>query len=214
MENYTVIPSTETDNRAKGEENSLRITTQGKITNYVTAVQRLFKEKNYRNIELRGLGKAINKTVTVVEICKRLFPNLHQITSIEYEKRVDIWKPKEGFEEADQLQAVRHIPKITIQLSLDPLDTTTPGYQRPLSEEEQGAVHDASTSKGRPKPTQRGPRRSSSGGEGGSSRQPPTTEAGASTSGEPAGQAGGAHPKGRGHRSRGRRGGSGGTQAS
>ena len=44
---------------------------------------------------LKGMGRAINKTVTIAEIIKRRIPNLHQLTEIGSVNITDTWEPLE-----------------------------------------------------------------------------------------------------------------------
>jgi DNA-binding protein Alba len=53
------------------------------------------KEKNFKEIVLKAMGRAINKTVTIAEIIKRRIPNLHQITEIDSTDITDTWEPLE-----------------------------------------------------------------------------------------------------------------------
>jgi ribonucleases P/MRP protein subunit RPP25 len=76
------------------------------------------------------MGYAISKAVTVAEILKHRVAHLHQITQLALVETVDVYEPLE--EGLDQISMTRHIPSITIELSLDQLDTTNPGYQPPI----------------------------------------------------------------------------------
>ena len=53
------------------EENEVRIMATGKMRNYITYASSLLEEKNMETVVLKGMGRAINKTVTIVEIVKR-----------------------------------------------------------------------------------------------------------------------------------------------
>lgn len=44
---------------------------------------------------LKGMGRAINKTVTVAEIVKRRVVGLHQDTEISSLEITDTWEPRE-----------------------------------------------------------------------------------------------------------------------
>jgi DNA-binding protein len=44
---------------------------------------------------LRGIGRAINKVVTLAEIIKRSVPSLHQVTSIGSSEITDVFPPTE-----------------------------------------------------------------------------------------------------------------------
>lgn len=76
-----------------------------------------------------GVGPAVGKTISCVEIIKRRFGNLHQISKISYQKCEELWEPK--LDGLDSLKVVRNVPVIHILLSSNPLDTTELGYQAP-----------------------------------------------------------------------------------
>ena len=80
------------------------------------------------------MGRAINKTVTVAEIIKRRIPHLHQLTEIGSVNITDTWEPLE--EGLDTLETTRHVSVISITLSKVQLDTSQPGYQQPLPEDQ------------------------------------------------------------------------------
>ncbi|EKX46380.1 hypothetical protein GUITHDRAFT_107583 [Guillardia theta CCMP2712] len=60
------------------EENEVRITTSGKVHNYLRYATTLLNEKKINTIKLSAAGSAINKCISVVEILKRQVPQLHQ----------------------------------------------------------------------------------------------------------------------------------------
>ncbi|KAF4321882.1 hypothetical protein BBO99_00004481 [Phytophthora kernoviae] len=103
------------------EPNEIRITQQG-------------KEKSERLVVLKAMGNAISKAVTVAEILKHRVQNLHQITRLSSIETVDVYEPLE--EGLDRIETKRHIPGISIELSLDQLDRDDPGYQSPIPPEQ------------------------------------------------------------------------------
>jgi len=128
MDKYKKVEKPKQDVEIK--ENEIRITTQGKMRNYISYATGLFREKNVMEVVLKAMGRAINKTVTIAEIIKRRIANLHQITQIESTDIKDVWEPLEvGL---DTIETTRHVSSITIILSSNPLDTTSPGYQPPI----------------------------------------------------------------------------------
>jgi len=114
------------------KENEIRITTQGKMRNYISYATNLLTDQNkkYNEIVLKAMGRAINKTVTIAEIIKRRIPGLHQITQIDSTDITDVWEPLE--EGLDRLETTRHVSSIQITLSTSPLDPNNLGYQPPL----------------------------------------------------------------------------------
>ncbi|XVF31821.1 hypothetical protein REPUB_Repub17cG0026500 [Reevesia pubescens] len=60
------------------------------------------------------MGRAINKTVTIVELIKRRIVGLHQITSIGSTDITDMWEPLE--EGLLPLETTRRVSMITVTL--------------------------------------------------------------------------------------------------
>ncbi|XP_061970647.1 uncharacterized protein LOC133693442 isoform X1 [Populus nigra] len=111
-------------------ENEIRITTQGRMRNYITYATTLFLEKGSDGISLKAMGRAINKTVMIAELIKRRIAGLHQNTSIGSNDITDTWEPLE--EGLLPLETTRHVSVITITLSKKELDTSSTGYQSPI----------------------------------------------------------------------------------
>ncbi|KAL5550460.1 hypothetical protein UlMin_000636 [Ulmus minor] len=76
-------------------------------------------------IVFKTMGRAINKTITIVELIKRRIIGLHQNTVIGSTYIIDIWEPLEE-------EMTRHVSMIVITLSKSDLNTLSPGYQPPL----------------------------------------------------------------------------------
>ncbi|GAB2300413.1 hypothetical protein Dimus_034456 [Dionaea muscipula] len=112
------------------DENEIRITSQGRMRSYITYAMTLLQEKGSNEIVFKAMGRAINKTVTIVELIKRRIAGLHQITSIGSTDITDTWEPLE--EGLLPLETTRHVSMITITLSKQELDTSNIGYQPPL----------------------------------------------------------------------------------
>nr|XP_018626663.1 ribonuclease P protein subunit p25-like protein isoform X1 [Nicotiana tomentosiformis] len=112
------------------DENEIRITSQGRMRSYITYAMTLLQEKGSDEIVFKAMGRAINKTVTIVELIKRRIVGLHQITSITSTDITDTWEPLE--EGLLPLETTRHVSMITITLSKKELDLTSVGYQPPL----------------------------------------------------------------------------------
>ncbi|GAB4832965.1 hypothetical protein Ancab_006986 [Ancistrocladus abbreviatus] len=112
------------------DENEIRITSQGRMRSYITYAMTLLQEKGTNEIVFKAMGRAINKTVTIVELIKRRIAGLHQITSIGSTDITDTWEPLE--EGLLPLETTRHVSMITINLSKKDLDASNVGYQPPL----------------------------------------------------------------------------------
>ncbi|KAL5862169.1 hypothetical protein ACOSQ3_003453 [Xanthoceras sorbifolium] len=110
-------------------ENEIRITSQGAIRNYITYASTLLQEKRVKEIVLKAMGQAINKTVAIAEILKKRIPRLHQDTAISSISITDVWEPIE--EGLVPVEMTRHVSMISITLSAGELNKNSPGYQAP-----------------------------------------------------------------------------------
>ncbi|KAK6940047.1 DNA/RNA-binding protein Alba-like [Dillenia turbinata] len=116
-------------------ENEIRITSQGRMRNYITYATTLLQEKGSNEIVLKAMGRAINKTVMIAELIKRRIAGLHQNTSICSTDITDVWEPlEEGLLPYEVnfifLETTRHVSVITITLSKQELDTSSTGIHR------------------------------------------------------------------------------------
>ncbi|KAG1361002.1 ribonuclease P protein subunit p25-like protein [Cocos nucifera] len=111
-------------------ENEIRITAQGRTRSYITYATNLLQEKGSNEIVFKAMGRAINKTVMIVELIKRRIIGLHQNTAIGSTDITDTWEPLE--EGLLPLETTRHVSMIAITLSEKELDTSSVGYQPPL----------------------------------------------------------------------------------
>ncbi|KAL5665244.1 hypothetical protein ACJX0J_025352, partial [Zea mays] len=91
-------------------------------------------------VVFKAMGRAINKTVMVVELIKillmalRRIVGLHQNTTTGSTDITDMWEPLE--ECLLLLETTRHVSMITITLSKKEVDTSSIGYQSPLPADE------------------------------------------------------------------------------
>ncbi|KAJ0964059.1 hypothetical protein J5N97_029181 [Dioscorea zingiberensis] len=111
-------------------ENEIRITTQGRTRSYITYATSLLQEKSTDEIVIKAMGRAINKTVMIVELIKRRIFGLQQNTVIGSTDITDTWEPLE--EGLLPIETTRHVSMITITLSKKDLDKSSVGYQSPL----------------------------------------------------------------------------------
>ncbi|CAL9106611.1 unnamed protein product [Musa textilis] len=132
-------------------ENEIRITSLGRMRNYITYATSMLQENDSNEIILKAMGRAINKTIMIVELIKnkclklslfyltimmaqRRIVDLHQNTAIGSVDITDTWEPlKEGLL---LLETTRHVSVISITLSKKELDTSAVGYQPPLLKDE------------------------------------------------------------------------------
>ena len=94
-------------------------------------IWRLFlleQESGSNHVELKAMGKAINKAVTIAEILKRKMP-LHQITTLSSCEIVNVYEPLE--EGLDTVVNQHYVSCLTITLSrdLEGIDVNDKGYQ-------------------------------------------------------------------------------------
>lgn len=109
----------------------VRITQQAKPRNCITTAMNILASGS-RYVELKAMGKAINKAVTIAEILKRKMP-LHQITALSSCEIVNVYEPLE--EGLDTVVNQHYVSCMTITLSTDStdIDVHNIGYQPPLS---------------------------------------------------------------------------------
>ena len=89
------------------DENEIRITSQGRMCSYITYAMSLLQEKGSNEIVFKATGRAINKTVTIVELIKRRIVGLHQNTSIGSTYITETLEPLE--EGLLPLETTRHV---------------------------------------------------------------------------------------------------------
>lgn len=109
----------------------VRITQQAKPRSCITTAMNMLASGN-KHVELKAMGKAINKAVTIAEILKRKMP-LHQITALSSCEIVNVYEPLE--EGLDSVVNQHYVSCLTITLSTDStgIDVHNIGYQPPLS---------------------------------------------------------------------------------
>ncbi|PWA61057.1 DNA/RNA-binding protein Alba-like protein [Artemisia annua] len=76
-------------------------------------------------IVFKAIGRAINKTVPIVELIKRRIVGLYQITSMGSIDITNTWEPLE--KGLLFLETTMHVSLITITLSKNELDTSSIG---------------------------------------------------------------------------------------
>nr|CAG4650656.1 EOG090X0KMN [Sida crystallina] len=103
----------------------MKVKPGSKMNHLIEFSLKAFTEKNCQLWS--GVGPAIGKTISCVEIIKRRCANLHQVSKIVYHTCEELWIPK--IEELDTIKVVRNIPAIHIMLSSEPLDPNQSGYQ-------------------------------------------------------------------------------------
>ncbi|EPS66814.1 hypothetical protein M569_07962 [Genlisea aurea] len=115
------------------DENEIRITSKGRMQSYISYAMTLLQDKGSDKIVFKAMGRAINKTVAIVELVKRRIVGLHQTTSIQSTDITDTWEPLE--EGLQTLETTRKVSMVTIILSKKELDKTNVGYQPPIPAE-------------------------------------------------------------------------------
>ncbi|RDX60918.1 Ribonuclease P protein subunit p25 [Mucuna pruriens] len=93
MDRYQRVEKPKAESPIK--ENEIRVTTQGRMRNYITYATTLLQEKGSSEIVLKAMGRAINKTVMIAELIKRRIVGLHQNTLIGSTDITDTWEPLE-----------------------------------------------------------------------------------------------------------------------
>eukprot|EP00397_Hematodinium_sp_SG-2012_P049227 GEMP01056689.1.p1 GENE.GEMP01056689.1~~GEMP01056689.1.p1 ORF type:complete len:284 (+),score=77.55 GEMP01056689.1:88-939(+) len=132
MDKYRRVAK-EKDTSRQTPEDEIRITASGRTAVYITYAAKLFNEKELEKCTIKATGTALATAVTVVEIIKRRFKGLHQITKLGSIEIVDEYEPLE--EGLDKVTDVRQVSFIEVTLSKAALDEKNPGYQPPLSDD-------------------------------------------------------------------------------
>ncbi|CRG97642.1 DNA/RNA-binding protein Alba 1, putative [Plasmodium gallinaceum] len=114
------------------DEDEMRITSTGRMTNYVNYAAKLLGEEEKKSIKIKATGNAIAKAVTLTEIVKRRFKGLHQITKCGSTIITDQYVS--GQDNNEHVVQEKTVSFIEILLSRDQLDTKDAGYQPPLDE--------------------------------------------------------------------------------
>nr|CAG4641377.1 EOG090X0KMN [Eulimnadia texana] len=121
----------------------IKVKASSKMTNLIGFALKTFRQDENKVVLWSGVGPAVSKMISCLEIVKRRIRNLHQITKISYVRSEEYWEPK--LEGLDELKIVRNVPAVFALLSTQPLDSNEPGYQAPNS-------HDAFWKEDVPKP--------------------------------------------------------------
>merc|ERR1712037_503811 len=104
----------------------------GSVSAYVSRAAKVFNELEKPQVCIKASGNALTKAVTLAEVVKRRFKDLHQITTLGSTEIVDEYEPLE--EGLDKVIDTRSIPFAEIKLSKKALDTKDKGYQAPIDE--------------------------------------------------------------------------------
>ncbi|XP_055608428.1 ribonuclease P protein subunit p25-like protein [Uranotaenia lowii] len=97
-----------------------------RIFNLVEYAKKALDAGEYRSLVWSGSDGGVGKTISCAEIMKKDY-QLHQVTRICYRKVEEYWDAQQ--EGLEQIVATRKIPSIHILMSLDEIDSSTPGYQ-------------------------------------------------------------------------------------
>jgi len=104
--------------------NHIRVSANSQVKNLIRYANMLLKERNFRELNFKGLGGAIGKIVSTVEILRIVNPGLYQINKIETVK----------YPAKDETE--RLYPSMEVTLTLDEPTTKGMGFQDKLNEEE------------------------------------------------------------------------------
>ncbi|GAW83456.1 DNA/RNA-binding protein Alba 1 [Plasmodium gonderi] len=114
------------------DEDEMRITSTGRMTNYVNYGAKILGEEDKKSLKIKATGNAIGKAVTLAEIIKRRFKGLHQITRCGSTVITDQYVS--GQDNNEHVVQEKTVSFIDILLSRDQLDVKDAGYQPPLDE--------------------------------------------------------------------------------
>jgi ribonuclease P/MRP protein subunit RPP25 len=105
--------------KAKTDENEIRVTSKGKIKSYLGYALRIFdKERTqFNSLKIRATGNAIVKALILIELVKRRIGDLHQINEITSTEITDEYEPQ--VEGLDRLEQKRRVTCLDCLLSRD-----------------------------------------------------------------------------------------------
>jgi len=134
MENYRRVIRPLDGEKTKTADDEIRITSKGRTGTYVSYCCKLFNEKEEKQFTLKATGQAIATAVTVAEVVKRRFKEIHQVTKLGSVEVEDEWEPIE--EGLDTITMKRNVSFIEITLARDEslVDKKAPGYQAPIDQ--------------------------------------------------------------------------------
>merc|ERR1712050_451684 len=112
------------------DEEEIRVTAVGSVSAYVGRAAKVYNEMGKPKVVIKASGSALTKAVTLAEVIKRRFKDLHQITALGTTEIVDEYEPLE--EGLNKVTDTRSVSTIEITLSKEALDTSNKGYQPPI----------------------------------------------------------------------------------
>lgn len=128
---YRAVPRPKTPIK----DNEIRVASDGLVPRYVTYAARLFMEQEMKSITIKATGNAIPLAISVAEIVKRRFSNLHQLNVIGTTTISDVFEPVNGGLEGGVVHE-RDVPfiELTLTTNTELLDTAAAGYQKPIDQ--------------------------------------------------------------------------------
>ncbi|ORM42214.1 uncharacterized protein BXIN_1006 [Babesia sp. Xinjiang] len=109
----------------------IRVTSHGLVYGYVNYAKKLL-DGGEPVVTLRGTGRAMTNVVETAEILRRAYRGMHQLTTLDTQDNMAESREEEGKESR------RPVCFLSISLTMDPqkIDTSAPGYQKPLTDEQ------------------------------------------------------------------------------
>eukprot|EP00923_Selenidium_pygospionis_P031269 GHVN01055460.1.p1 GENE.GHVN01055460.1~~GHVN01055460.1.p1 ORF type:complete len:373 (-),score=66.81 GHVN01055460.1:465-1583(-) len=120
------------------KEDEIRVTSQGRLQNYISYASKIFHEtdpeKNNHRVVIKATGNAIARAVSLAEVLKRRIPGLHQETTCGSTTITDVYEPLEGTEGLEKVTQQRMVSSIELLLTkeVSEVNLSAPGYQEPL----------------------------------------------------------------------------------
>lgn len=115
MDEYEKV-GTEKSDRKRKESWEIFVSQGSKMRNVIPYCLKMLTAN--QKIVLIGTGTQLSKTISIAEIVKRKHKSINQETSLSYTEFEDHWEPKDKNKGLDSLSVTRHVPTITITLSL------------------------------------------------------------------------------------------------
>ena len=139
------------NNQSQQPVNHIRVSATSQVRNLIRYSNMLLKERNFREIQFSGLGGAIGKIVSAVEVLRIVNPGLFQVNKIE----TVTYSTKDN---QNNLVNERLYPRMEVILTLDEPKVKGLGYQGKLNEEERVRLFNLLNERRTREPTERGGR--------------------------------------------------------
>jgi DNA-binding protein len=95
MDKYRRVPQPKESLGSSTDDSVVTVQAQGKIVQYVSYAVGLLENADKSRVEIVGMGRSINKAVTVGEVIRRKVDDVHQLTTLTSVVIKDRYEPLE-----------------------------------------------------------------------------------------------------------------------